>query len=152
MVRWPGRVRPTRDDRTLVSSIDIVPTILAACGARSELPLPGLNLLDRRAAARRNKVFGATFVHTLVDIHNPAANLKYRWVIRDRWKLIEPYRPNAKVPFMGNVLPLNWPEAPALFDVSADPREQNDVAAENPEIVRSLSQEIQRWWFVPPSR
>lgn len=149
MVRWPGKVKPRRDDRTLVSSIDIAPTVFAACGVRSEHLLPGLNLLDPGALARRESVFGATFLHTLVDIHNPVANLKYRWVIRGRWKLIDVYRPNLTLPFMGNALPVGWPEAPVLYDILADPREQKDLAARQPEIVRSLKQELNRWWPVP---
>ena len=149
MVRWPGKVKPRRDDRTLVSSIDIAPTVFAACGIRSAHGVPGLNLLDAGALARRKSVFGASFVHTLVDIHNPVANLKYRWVIRGRWKLIDVYRPNLTLPFMGNVLPVGWPEAPVLYDILADPGEQKDLAAGQPEIVRSLKQELNRWWSVP---
>ena len=33
-VRWPGKVNPLRDDETLASIIDFVPTILTARGAK----------------------------------------------------------------------------------------------------------------------
>lgn len=150
MVRWPGKVKPRRDDRTLVSSIDIAPTVFAACRVRSERRLPGLNLLDRGALARRKAIFGATFVHTLVDIHNPVANLKYRWAIREGWKLIEPYAPNLALPFFGNTLPNGWPDGPALYDIAGDPLEQRDLAAKHPELVRSLQEELIRWWRTSP--
>jgi hypothetical protein len=50
---------------------------------------------------------------------------------------------------MGNVLPVGWPEAPVLYDILADPREQEDLSARQPEIARLLKQELNRWWSVP---
>jgi len=90
MLRLPGRIEPARDDQTPVVSVDLVPTILAACGLKPTSDMQGVNLLDREALSRRQAIFGATFAHNAVDIHNPASSLEYRWCIENRWKLLVP--------------------------------------------------------------
>jgi hypothetical protein len=38
------------------------------------------------------------------------------------------------------------PPAPLLFDLAADPFEQNDLTAEHPERVRRMSEALDRWF------
>jgi len=78
MLRWPGRIEPRTDRRTPVVSIDLAPTILAACGLEPSEEMQGLNLLDREALAKRDAIFGEIFTHNAVDIEVPATSLKYR--------------------------------------------------------------------------
>ena len=57
--RWPGRVQPLRDEETLESIIDFVPTILKVCGVpvlAAPASLPGLDLLDRKAMPGRKSI------------------------------------------------------------------------------------------------
>ena len=151
MIRWPGRVEPGRDDRTLVSSIDLVPTILQAAGIEPSGDLPGISLLDREALAARKHVFGATFAHTAVNLQQPVANLKYRTVVReDGWKLVLPYRPNKDVMHMIRGAVADWMRLePELYNVLDDPHETDDRAAEMPDLVAELRQALQDWWSVP---
>src|SRR5207253_6701648 len=46
VLRWPGKLAPRRDEQTLVSTIDLAPTILAACGVMPTTEMRGINLLD----------------------------------------------------------------------------------------------------------
>ena len=151
MIRWPGKVAPGRDDETLVSSIDLAPTILAATGIDALGYLPGIDLLDREALAAREMVFGETFAHTSVDLENPVSNLKYRTVVRkDGWKLIEPYKPNKDVTLRIRDTALPWMKLePELYRLTDDPHETNDLAATQPEIVSELHAALQEWWDVP---
>ena len=151
MVRWPGRVVPGRDDTTLVSSIDIVPTVLAATGVGIPENLPGVNLLDEVALSNRDRVFGATFAHTAVDIGDPVANLKYRSVVReDGWKLIEPYMPNREVTLMIRGTIADWMRfEPELYNLADDPLETEDLAGQRPELLKTLQASLQEWWEVP---
>ena len=90
MFRWPG-VIPAADRPELCSSIDIVPTILAAAGAEGPHEFPGLNLLPQLKsgdAIERDILFGESFAHDIADIENPQASLLYRWVIRGHDKLL----------------------------------------------------------------
>lgn len=133
MLRWPGRFSPRRDETTLVSSIDLVPTILAACGIEPPANLPGIDLgrLAAGAQSPRDAVFGAVYSHDAVDIDDPAANLTHRWCVEGWNKLIVPHGTDAK---------------PELYDVRSDPTETVDLSAEQPETVARLIERIDAWW------
>ena len=144
--RWKGHIAPRRDDATLVSSIDIAPTLLAALKLKPATSLPGLSVLEGKKLAARREVFGANFVHTSLDLKAPARNLKYRWIIQDHWKLVAPYEPNAKLPMWERFEHTGWSTAPQLYDLRADPEEKNDLAGANREMVTKLTQRLDRWW------
>jgi uncharacterized sulfatase len=136
IVRWPGHLTPRRDERTPVVSIDLAPTILAACGLKPTPEMQGASLLDSDALARRTAIFGEVFTHSAVDIHRPAANLRYRWCNDGRWKLILPHAANV-------------PGArPQLYDLLADPHETQDRADARPDEVSRLRRRIEAWWPV----
>ena len=149
LVRWPGRIRPRRDTTTPVSSVDLAPTILAAAGAAQPREMPGIDLRDSMRLARRNAAYGATFVHTSLDIEKPEANLKYRWIVRGGWKLIEPYRPNLKLVLWDRFPATGWSEETELYDVANDPGEASNLAGANKARVAELRGALDRWWRVP---
>ncbi len=133
MVRWPGRVAPSQSD-DLAISIDIVPTLLTAAGERPAPEMQGINLLDDEAVRARRAIYGECFTHDAVDLERPAANLRWRWIVNEHWKLI---------------VPASWnePEAPVeLYDLARDPREEQNLAAGEPQRVESLRQQLDAWW------
>jgi uncharacterized sulfatase len=137
MVRWPGRVSPQLDERTLVSSIDLAPTILTACGLAVPESMTGLDLRDTAALAERNAVFGAAYDHDVLDVEKPNQSLKARFVVSGDWKLLVP---NPKI----------LPDARIeLFDVRADPAEELELAAQRPDKVEELSARLDAWWPGP---
>lgn len=139
LVRWPGKVEPRKSDH-LAHSIDLAPTILAACGVKPPADLPGVNLLDARAVEKRDTVFGEIFEHDAVDIADPAKNLRFRWVVRGHWKLIVPN-------------PVREPRAVVeLFDLSKDPLEETNLAEKHPDTVTALRQVLDGWWAGPKTR
>ena len=153
MLRQPGTIQPRTSD-ALASAIDIVPTVLAACGVEPPAGLPGVNLLDDKTVSARRQVFGECFTHKLVDLEDPAKSLLWRWTVRDRWKLIVPTTAGA-----GGALPAE--EAKRidayskaryergeieLFDVAADPDETTNVAAAHPDVVAELRASLDAWW------
>lgn len=145
MFRWPGKLKAA-DRPELCSSIDIVPTILAAAGAEIPEQLPGLNLLphlQQGTPIQRNTIFGESFAHDIADIENPQASLLYRWVIRDHSKLLLTYdgRPGKmKYPPSGG--------EPQLFNLKADPHETVNLASQQAELVSDLSQLLEGWYPV----
>jgi uncharacterized sulfatase len=149
LVRWPGRIPARRDTITPVSSIDLAPTILAAAGVSAPPELQGIDLRDQTRLTRRNAAFGATFIHTSRDVERPEANLKYRWVVHGRWKLIEPFRPNVKLVLWDRFPATGWSQHTELFDITADPFEKSNLAASNPERVNELRRLLDAWWPVP---
>jgi uncharacterized sulfatase len=133
LIRWPGHVEPQVVD-TPVSSIDLAPTILKMVGIQSTSEMSGADLRDANAVAARKTIFGETFAHDAVDVDRPAACLEYRWCVSWPWKLIVP---NAAVLPKGKV---------ELFNVAEDPREEHDLAANDPAVVERLTREIDAWW------
>ncbi len=144
MVRWPGRVKPRMDTETLASSIDLVPTILAAAGLSKTKEMPGLNLLDTAAMAKRDVIFGENFCHDMARVDRPADSLRARTCIQGRWKLIVWQDPLPKVrtanrtrKTKGNV---------ELYDLKTDPAETRDLSAKDPARVAAMTKLLDAFW------
>jgi len=138
MVRWPGKVAPKMSDE-LATSIDLAPTILAAVGQNPPAAMQGVNLMDDKATAGRNRVCGGSYIHTARDLDDPAKNLVTRWIVEGKWKLIVPTR-------LGMDRGPIAPKQPELYDILADPKETKDLAAENAEVVKDLTAKLDAWW------
>ncbi|QDU37460.1 Arylsulfatase precursor [Maioricimonas rarisocia] len=134
MIRWPGKVEPRMDIENLASSIDIVPTLLEAVGLEPTDRMEGINLLNNTAVADRDAIFGEIFEHDIQHMTDPAASLRFRWVIEGDWKLIVPHEgrePNAPI---------------ELYNLDEDPHETENEAAEYPELVAKLRERLDAWW------
>ncbi|MCM2373536.1 sulfatase family protein [Aporhodopirellula aestuarii] len=147
LYRLPGKIR-VGERSELTSSIDIVPTILAAVNAEIPDGLPGLNLmpaLERGDSIRRETIFGESFAHDIADIENPEASLLYRWAIRGKWKLLLTY--DGETHRYASTHP-RTEKGPQLFDLLSDPTEQRNVVAEHPNVVADLAAAIDQWYPV----
>lgn len=133
MIRWPGKMTAKRDEVSLVSSIDLAPTILAACGATPAEKLPGLNLLSTENQLTDRTLFGEIYAHDVADIDVPAASLEFRWCISDEWKMIVP----------------SGTEPPELYQIKTDPLEKQNVALQQAEVVKRLTEKLHAWWTPP---
>ena len=147
MFSWPTKLDAS-DRPELVSSIDLVPTILAAAGARQPDALPGLNLwshLRDEKPIEREAIFGEGFAHDIADLKNYEATLLYRWCIEGDWKLLLTY--NGEV----NRYPTTHPRAerrPQLFNLKEDPHEEHNLYPEHPEIVARMTSLLNDWYPV----
>jgi arylsulfatase A-like enzyme len=133
LFHWPGKI-PAARRQELVSTIDIAPTILAACDVEIPAALPGRNLLHLICDGKplgRDAVFGETFLHTCVDLDRPAVNLTHRWVREGKWKLI---------------VPADSKESLELYDIETDPTEEKNSAASEPAVVERLKRRLETWW------
>jgi arylsulfatase A-like enzyme len=157
MLRRPGTIAPASSE-ALASSLDILPTVLAACDVPPPAGLPGVNLLDAKAVADRKQLFGECYTHTLLDLDDPAESLMWRWTVRQDgdhlWKLIEPVTAHGGRPFPKwegrNVAAEDQARyergALELFDLAADPRETNNLARERAGVVADLQASLDTWW------
>ena len=133
MISWPGQVVPRLDREHLASSIDIWPTLAALVGTPTPDGLPGIDLTDSEAVARRRRVFGGHYAHNVADVDDPTRSLRHRWVIDGWWKLIAPAKPDPGGP-------------PQLYDLRHDPWEQHDLASQEPDRVEQLARQLESWW------
>lgn len=147
LLRWPARWKAA-DRAELVSSIDLVPTLLSAAGAQVPENLPGIDLspyLETGEALERDQIFGEGFAHDVADVDQPEASLLYRWTIRGKWKLLLTY--DGEVNRYKSTHPRDV-KGPQLFNLLSDPAEKRNVAESHPEVVEELSADIANWYPV----
>jgi choline-sulfatase len=132
---WPGRVAAnvTRDD--LVSSVDIVPTLLDYAAVSAPDWLPGHSLysvLERGAPWVRKQVFGWTVSLRLDQPDGGRADKSFApaaFVRGRRWRYI--WRPRAKVD--------------ELYDMDSDPGESRNLAPSSPDVASRHRESIEEW-------
>ena len=140
-------IQPGNRGDQLGSSIDIVPTALAAAGVPAPKNLPGYNLLPILKSGRptpRTIAYGETFAHDIANIDRPADSLVYRWVIEGKWKLLLTYDGAVSARYASSN-PRDE-KRPQLFDLLADPHENKNLAAQNPAVVAALAAKLDAWW------
>lgn len=131
MVKWPGKIAPMLDAGTLVSSIDIAPTLLSAAELPVPKSMPGMDLRDIAALRKRNAVYGSVHPHTIIDVHRPNVGTESRFIIAGNWKLIAHEVPREKL---------------ELFHLQVDPYETTNLANRHPAVVRALLEKLNKWW------
>ncbi|MEL6429377.1 MAG: arylsulfatase [Planctomycetota bacterium] len=117
LAMWPGRIPAGSTSAHVVSGVDVTATVLEAAGAR---PAAGLDSVSLLAAARGD---ASAPRPPLYWEHRPAG----AQAVRDgRWKLVR-----------AGLKPKQT-ERVELYDLTADPAEARDLAAEHPETVERL--------------
>lgn len=148
MFSWQGVIKPGNRGEQLCSSIDMMPTALAAAGLEPPAQLPGINLLPilkSGSPSPRTECFGETFAHDVADVDKPEASLIYRWVVEGKWKLLLTY--DGQLGRYASSHP-RTEKRPQLYDLLADPHENQNLAPSHPEVVEQLAGRIQEWWPV----
>ncbi|HUU11294.1 MAG TPA: arylsulfatase [Phycisphaerae bacterium] len=130
-IRWPGRLPPRQMSR-IAAHIDLVPTLLDACGVAPPpgLKLDGLDLLpllDGRAGDWPDRTL--TF-----QWHRGDEPVLYRDAAAraERWKLVMHLK--GRTP------------AFELYDMAADPGETKDLAADHPDVVQRMREGYEAWF------
>jgi uncharacterized sulfatase len=154
VLRWPAQLEPAEPD-ALASSIDLAPTILAACGIDPPQGLPGIDLIAAYRAGEwtRPIIFGEGFAHDVADVDRPAASLLFRWCINEgrfgnpssgRLKLIIPH--DGQIGRYAPVHRLHQADGVQLYDLADDPHERRNLAESQPAVVDRLQRQINAWW------
>lgn len=131
MFKWKGKIEPKLDSRSIVSSVDMIPTVLNLLGMEQPKEMDGINVLDETELKNRNAIFGEIYAH---DFYTVDSSLFYRMAISDPYKLIVPDKKNKPN------------EKTQLFDIFQDPTEQVDLADKLPEVVKELENRIEGSW------
>lgn len=130
MYKWKGKITPKLDEKTITSSIDMVPTVLDILGIDKPNNLPGINVLDEKLLTERKGVFGEVYAHDFDTIEN---SMYYNMAIFPPYKIIVPDSVRKK----GEVV--------QLFNIDKDPFEKTNIATQNPEIVKDLQSKIKEF-------
>jgi len=159
MICWPGKLKPRMDKEHLASNVDLWPTLGALLKIAPPKNLPGIDLTNGRAVARRSRIFGEQYAHNVADVDDPTRSLQHRWIIEGWWKLIVP-RPTPEPSREGK--PTSGPQtalpssqglgvapsgkSPELYNLRDDPWEKNDLAANEAARVKKLGRQLDAWW------
>ncbi|MFV9551385.1 sulfatase-like hydrolase/transferase [Algibacter sp. PT7-4] len=127
MYKWKGKITPKMDNKTITSSIDMVPTVLDILGIKKPENLPGVSVLDEEALTERKGIFGEVYAHDFDTIEN---SMYYNMAIFPPYKIIVPNPVRKK------------DEVIQLFNIEEDPFEKNNIAVSNPDIVKDLQEKI----------
>lgn len=127
LVKFPGNDLAGRRVSAPASLLDVVPTILAAAGADPSAALQGLDLRRLASGAPPGE---RTLFFDLDREGKGDASFRVQAVRKGRYKLIRSSSPRERV---------------ELYDLEADPREQDDLSARSPEVVAQLGGLLDEW-------
>ena len=139
LIRWDGHTE-SAEHRQLVQSVDIVPTVLAACGLADQITqrMFGHNLLRSATGVEslpERPAFGAIYPNDAKVLGKPSQHVRYRWIRDGNYKLIVPGPVAADDDIM-------------FFDLQADPLEQKNLANQPAhfENVTTMTRKLDKWW------
>lgn len=118
IIRWPGRVPAGKVTDEFLTSLELVPTLLAAAQAKApeKMTLDGFDMLPvlrGEAKSPRTEMYWQR-----------RGDKAARW---KNWKWLESEKGSG------------------LYDLSADPAETHDLSAEKPEIAKTMSERFAIW-------
>jgi arylsulfatase A-like enzyme len=116
---------------SIVSSIDIVPTILEITGIEKPQNLHGIDVLNDELLKPRESVFGEIYDH---DFSTIDSSLQFRLAITNPYKLILPDKNNRP------------DEEVQLFNIIEDPYETQNLAEQLPVLTADLQDRIKEFW------
>jgi arylsulfatase A-like enzyme len=135
-IRWPAKLAP-RDVATGAAHIDILPTLLSACGLApsTNIRIDGRNLMSLLSGSDEKLPDRWLFFQWhRGDV--PERNRSFA-VRGPRYKLVQPFGAGERERDQWELM---------LFDLVNDPYEQHNIAAENAERVRAIQREYGAWF------
>jgi arylsulfatase A-like enzyme len=125
IIKWPGRIKPGSSGQRVVGT-DFYPTLLSAAGLplRPEQHVDGLDLMPLLTQDAPLKKRPVIFHFP----HYTHATGPFSSIIENDWKLIRFYN--------------DAEGACLLYNLAADPEEQNNLAAAKPEVLNQLSHQL----------
>jgi N-acetylgalactosamine-6-sulfatase len=141
LVRWPAAIEAGQTSEAFGHSNDLLPTFCEAAGIEppQDLSLDGLSLLPHMRGERppsdeaRGTVFWQLDLYKGIQRHYPKPKPFATEVVRQgKWKLLA---------LRGTPV--------ELFDVESDPNEQRNVIDDYPELVVSLTAQLNQWLDAP---
>jgi len=141
LARWPAAIPGGQESHAFGHTNDLLPTFCEAAGIvlDSKLPLDGLSLLPHMrgepppSEEARGTVFWQLDLYKSIQRHYPKPKpFATEVVMRGKWKL----------------LALDGKPV-ELFDIESDPNEMQNVLADHPELVTSLTTQLREWLDAP---
>lgn len=125
-IHWPaGGLDGGRDIDRLTAHIDVLPTLIELCG------------LKQPSGVR----FDGTSLRSLLT--GNAADWPDRTLVTDSQRVDHPIKWRRSATMTDQWCLIN---GESLYDIQADPSQQNDIADQHPDVVKALRAEYETWW------
>lgn len=125
LLRWPGVIKPGSVSTVPVSSIDVFPTVLEACGVALPGTIDGVSLLPvLQGGSLQREALYWHYPHYSNQGGKPGGAIR-----AGNRKLIEFYENGRR----------------ELYDLARDPGETRNLAAEQPAVVPELAAKLDAW-------
>lgn len=136
-VEWPaGGVGGGRDVDVLTKDIDLLPTLVDLCGLNEQGSQPDGRSL-RPLLLQSALSSAASWPNRTLVVDSQREEFMKKWrqtaVMTQRWRLV-------------NATHDGDPAGLELFDITRDLGQKQNVAAQNPDVVKALSEEYDAWW------
>ncbi len=135
---WPAKVASDRTSDKLCAHIDLFPTVLDACGvAPPNVKIDGRSFLPLLLSGETDN-WPTRQVVLQTHRGNVPQKFHHFAMHEDQWKLVHSSG-FGKESFEGE-------PKPQLFDLSKDPKQQNDLAASRPKVFDRLKNGYEAWF------
>jgi arylsulfatase A-like enzyme len=127
-IRWPaGHIGESKDIQTLTAHFDLLPTLIDACGLKK----PEKTEFDGKSLMPLLKNHDSPWQERTLFVHNQRVDFPEKYkdyqVLTERWRLVKRQKEE-------------------LYDMQRDPEQRQDIAAQNPDVVKALHKEYEKWW------
>ncbi len=138
VMRWPGVIEPGTKVESIISVMDVFPSLAAA----ANVPIEGTRKLDGRnmwpAIAEKKKIEREDLLFFASE--TPIRGSFSLTAFNDEWKLVQQVRQGLLSADVTNY----------LFQIDDDPNEYNNLANEYPDIVGEMAEAIHEWRTLHP--
>jgi len=128
-VRWDGRIKPGVDHGNIAAHIDVFPTLAALAGAKHPA----------------NQVEGRSLL-PLIEDGKAEWEDRFLFTHKGRWRTGSEPNEHQWRGFAVRNQRFRLVDNKDLFDMQADPGQQNNVIEDHPEIVKTMRDAYDRWW------
>lgn len=137
-IRWPAKIQPGTTVDSILSVMDVFPTLAAAAGIepKNKRRFNGRNMLDAIVKGKKILLEDWLFFTSETPIRDTFSLTAFN----EDWKLVQQIDQGFLSADVENY----------LFNIKADPYEHNNLAAVNPDQVETMSKAIREWRMLHP--
>ncbi len=143
MFYWRGKITPMRDDVTLASALDIMPTILDYAGARTPANLPGHSLRPQIEGGQLSDP--RDFFIGRMTQHRAGTNFRGEPDASTEDHMGAPQSGYYRRDLRWHFVWISETDETALYDLVGDPGQLEDVSANRPQLVSKFKEDIEAW-------
>ena len=148
LIRWPNKIRAGLKFSQIAAHIDVLPTLLEACGAD---PIDQDRIIDGQSllplVTQSNPPWSDRTLFFQHNANHEPLMYSHFAARSQRYKLVQPY-PNPR----DKLLDIGEFDIPAqldnleLYDIEKDPSEIDNIASSHPQVIAAMMESYENWY------